>query len=321
MAYEAVGRIANDCRRQSPIERNKAIRMRKRPAPTEPSFVYIAPTIYGQSFKVGKADNPFARLYELGFQRFDLPRVICLRVGSAAQAFRLETKVKHYFQRLSPQPELNPLNRYEGRNAEWFNAALLSELDACLDECGAEIAFQRIDNYHQQFAAVTSRGAIAGLGYEATATSSAKINDRDNAIQLAQLLRDLIAVSFQVTVLTQPGGELTEVQCKSVARPEARQRLQAIKDGLRDLTWSKVAKRAVLVVHALAESEKEVRLHLQFSFAAAPTAPPKSEASRAIRDIYEEVIGIVRGVLGGWEQPAICVMDSLGIRPRRPTGT
>ena len=47
-----------------------------------------------------------------------------------------------------------------------------------------------------------------------------------------QLLRELFRVSFQVTVLTQPGGELTEVQCKSVARPEARQRLISIKDGL-----------------------------------------------------------------------------------------
>lgn len=295
--------------------------MRKRPAPTERSFVYIAPTLYGQSFKVGKADVPFARLNELGIQRFDLPRVICLRVASAAAAFRLETKVKHYFQRRSPPPVFNPNNPWEGRNAEWFDVALLPELDACLHECSADVDFERIDNYYQQLVAVAPTGAIAGLSYEATATSSARINDRDNAVQLAQLLRDLIAVSFQVTVLTQPGGELTEVQCKSVARPEARQRLQAIKDALRELTWSKVAKRVVLVVHSLAESEKEVRLHLQFSFAAAPTAPPKSEASRAIRDIYAEVIGIVRAVVEGWQQPAICAMDSLGIRPRKPTGS
>jgi len=292
--------------------------MRKRPAPTEPSYVYIAPSAYGEMFKVGKANVPFARLLDIGLYTFDLTRVICLRVASEPEAYRLETMVKHYFQGRSPRPELNPANPYEGRNVEWFSASLLSELDVCLEECRGEVSFERIDDLYQQFNTVAPSGAVRGLRYEATATSSAKLNDRDGAAELARLLHELFSLSFQVTVLTQPGGELTEVQCKSVARPEARQRLAAIKESLRQLTWSKVAKRVVLVVHSLAESEKEVRLHLQFGFAVNPSATPRSEASRAIQDIYSEAIAIVRSVAEGWEQPAIKVMEALGIRPCKP---
>lgn len=292
--------------------------MRKRPSPHEPSYVYIAPSAYGQSFKVGKANVPFSRLLDIGIYTFDLPCVVCLRVASETEAYRLETMVKHYFQARSPRPEFNPNNPYAGKNVEWFMAPLLSELDACLEACRQEVDFERIDDLYQQLNAVAPTGAVRGLRYEATATSSAKLNDRDDAVQLAKLLHELLAVSFQVTVLTQPGGELTEVQCKSVARPEAQQRLRAIKDALRELTWSKVAKRVVLVVHALAESEKEVRLHLQFAFSVNASATPKSEASRAIHDIYSEAIAIVRRVAEGWEQPAIRVMGALGIRPCKP---
>lgn len=292
--------------------------MRKHPSKTDPSYVYIAPSAYGQSFKVGKADRPFRRLKELGLQHFNLSRVICLRAASEAKAFQLETKVKHYFQRRSPPPERNPLNPHEGRNAEWFQASLLPELDACLEDCLKEVSFERIDDYYRQQSAVVSPGAVAGLGYAATATSSALLNDREHAAQLAQLLRDLIAVSFRVTVLTQPGGELTEVQCQSVARPEAQQRLRAIEVELQKVARSMVAGRPVVVVHPLAGSANQARLHLQLAFAIDPSAVPRSEPSRAIRDIYAEALSVVQSVGNGWEQPAICVMDSLGIRPRKP---
>lgn len=292
--------------------------MRKRPSPTEPSFVYIAPSAYGGSFKVGKADRPFSRLNDLGIRRFDLSRVICLRAASSPKAFRLETNVKHYFQDRSPPPEPNPLNPRQGRNDEWFDVSLLPQLDACLDGCRKEVAFVRIDDYYKQMAALAPTGGIEGLRYEATATSSAIINDRDNAAELARLLGELFAVSFRITVLTHADGELAEVQCQSVARSEARQRLREIKDALLNVAWSKVADRAVLRIHDLAESEKEVRLHVQLAFALAPTSPPKTEATRAIRDIYARSITIVRELAGSWEQPAICVMDALGIRPRKP---
>lgn len=287
---------------------------------TGPSHVYIAPTVSGDSFKVGKANVPFSRLEYLDIRQFDLPRIVCLRTLSEEDAYRLETMVKHYFQRRYSPPAFNPHRPYTrlNLNREWFPAGLLSELDACIEECRMEIEFERIDDYFEQQAALAPTGGVAGLRYEATTTLSSMRRDLDSASRLAQLLRDMLEVSFRVTVLRQPGGELTEVQCQSVGRPEARQRFCEIEEALRNLTQSRVAKRKLLTVHSLAALPGEARLHVQLAFEIDASVTPKSEESRAIQDIYAEAIDIVRSVSAGLNQSAIRVMTALGIPPRKP---